>query len=247
MPSSVDKSSRCLEVLAATPAGLTVTELALQAQLSRPAATRLLQALAATGMVTRDVASQRYRLGLRLYELGAAFVQQSLPITIARREMLSLTEELGRSFHFLAPDGPDVVVIESSELVAGLASSRPRPSRRPWFESTSGRVFAAFLPAAEQELLQKAAPVPDRERLDAQVAATRQRGFALQESSLHPGEWSVAVPIYDRTGNAVAALATILQAGDLAPEIERPLIARMLQSAARVSEDLGFHSSSVGF
>ena len=68
MASAIHKTFKCIEALARSPAGLTVSEVASVAGFSRPAATRLLDGLLADTIVIRDPKSKRYRLGLRLYD-----------------------------------------------------------------------------------------------------------------------------------------------------------------------------------
>src|SRR3990170_4271819 len=64
------KLLNCLEVLAQSKAGLSVSEIATATGLSRSSAGRLLETLSRCGYVTKD-RDKKHRLSLRIFELGS--------------------------------------------------------------------------------------------------------------------------------------------------------------------------------
>src|SRR6185312_13537993 len=70
---SVDRALRLLEVVAATaPRGETVKVLAARCDINRATAWRLLGTLEARGLVERDPATNRYRIGLAMIRMSAS-------------------------------------------------------------------------------------------------------------------------------------------------------------------------------
>jgi len=185
LASAIQKTFKCIEALARSPAGLTVSEVATIAGFSRPAATRLLEGLMADSIILRDTKSKRYRLGLRLYEWSNAAVQASMPINIARKEFIKLSMEIGRECNFIVLEDTDAVLLERSEDVDGVPLNRPVPGRRIWFQAATGKAIVAFSePAAIKTILErtakrKNAPPHDLAALMAELDDIREKGYAV--------------------------------------------------------------------
>jgi DNA-binding IclR family transcriptional regulator len=242
LASAIEKTFRCIQAIASSPAGLTVSEVAHVAGLSRPAATRLLDGLAADAIVVRDEATKRYRLGLRLYEWAVSAVQASTPINVARKEVLKLAMDLGREFNLLVMEGADVVLLERFEDVDGIILSRPVPGRRPWYLTATGKAIVAFMPQ-ERALIDKAvkgngSSSETTASLAAQLAEVRERGYALSHDVRNQA--SIGVPVFGQSGAAVAAIGSFL-APDEETRLET-LVAQMFTTAERISHYLGYRS-----
>lgn len=242
MASAIEKTFRCIQTIAASPAGLTVSEVAHVAGLSRPAATRLLDGLAADSVVVRDATTKRYRLGLRLYEWAVSAVQAGTPINIARKEVLKLAMDMRREFNLLVMEGSDVVLLERFEDVDGIILSRPVPGRRAWYLTATGKAIVAFMPQA-RSMVDKAAKsngmhaeaVAD---LAEQLAEVRERGYALSHDVRNQA--SIGVPVFGQPGVPVAAIGSFL-----APDEEShldALLTQMFATADRISHYLGYRS-----
>lgn len=243
MASSIEKTFRCIETIASSPAGLTVSEVASVAGLSRPAATRLLDGLASDSVIVRDETTKRYRLGLRLYEWAIAAMQASTPINIARKEVLKLAMDMDREFNLLVLEGADVVLLERFEDVDGIVLSRPVPGRRAWYLTATGKAIVAYSPNL-RALLDKAAKGngagPDAPAdLADQLAKVRERGYALSHDVRNQG--SVGVPVFGQSGVAVAAIGAFLSADEEGAAGEA-VINQMQVTAERISHYLGYRS-----
>src|SRR5690606_3050011 len=114
-------------------------------------------------------------------------------------------------------------------------------TRMPASATASGRVLLAGLDDARVEALLASMPIPrftTRTLLDvpALMAAIRQcraEGFALVDGELEEGFASAAVPLRDRGGRRVAALATSSHAGRMTPERMREEVVPLMRKAAR--------------
>jgi IclR family acetate operon transcriptional repressor len=246
LASSIQKTFRCIETIANSPAGLTVSEVAHVAGLSRPAATRLLDGLAADSIVVRDEMSKRYRLGLRLYEWAVSAVQASTPINIARKEVLKLAMDMGREFNLLVMEGADVVLLERFEDVDGIILSRPVPGRRAWYLTATGKAIVAFLPQARamvDKALKSNGATPDAiGDLAEQLATVRERGYALSHDVRNQA--SIGVPVFGQSGIAVAAIGSFLAPDEDEAHLDA-LLTQMFATAERISHYLG-HRTPVG-
>jgi DNA-binding IclR family transcriptional regulator len=89
-----------------------------------------------------------------------------------------------------------------------------------------------------------ASSIQDFERLEAELARTRERGYALDHEERRIGVACLAAPIRDYSGRVVAALSVSGAAEKMTPAFRDRLLPRVLEAASRVSFRLGDHSSA---
>jgi DNA-binding IclR family transcriptional regulator len=111
---TLDRGLRVLDVLAASPGGLSVTELAARLEVSRTIAHRLVTTLEQHALVRRD-GRGRLHVGLGVLRLASAVqpVLRDLAVPVLRR----LAEEVGCTAHLTVADGTEalaVAVVEPS-------------------------------------------------------------------------------------------------------------------------------------
>jgi DNA-binding IclR family transcriptional regulator len=250
LASAIHKTFKCIEALARSSAGLTVSEVASVAGFSRPAATRLLDGLLADTIVIRDPKSKRYRLGLRLYEWSTTALQSSMPINIARKEFIKLSMELHGECNFIVMEDTDAVRLERSEAIDGVALNRPVPARRIWFETATGKSIVAFSePSLIKQVMERTAKRKDVQDWDAgemldELQLIRDRGFATTLGVRPEGYVSVGVPVIGQNGFATAAIGTYMPVSDLESEAGAARVAIVKATASRVSHYLGYETEA---
>jgi len=248
LASAIQKTFKCIEALARSPQGMTVSEVATVAGFSRPAATRLLEGLLADSIIVRDPVSKRYRLGLQLYGWSNLAVQASTPINIARKEFIKLSLEIRRECNFLVLEGLDAVLLERSEDIDGVPLNRPVPGRRLWFLTATGKTMVANqAPATVKSILDRTAKLqdvskPSTDEFTAELASVREQGYAINAGIRPEGIVSVGVPVIGHSTYAVAAIGTFLEADALDSEEGATVIAAMKSTASRISHYLGYES-----
>lgn len=251
MATVLQKTFKCIEALARSPAGLTVSEAASITGLSRPATNRLLDGLSEDSIVVRDTKTKRYRLGPRLYEWANVAIQAGTPINIARKEIISLSMETGRQCTFLVLNDLETVIVERCELVDGVPVNRPvQARRRMWYETGTGKAIVAFSAAETcQSILERTykrpgLKPPERENLEVELDEIRLRGFAVSRDIRPAGQVGIVIPIFDRSGYAVAAVGSFMLAADLEDEAGMTLVSKMTATASRISHYLGFEEQT---
>jgi DNA-binding IclR family transcriptional regulator len=248
LASAIQKTFKCIEALARSPQGMTVSEVASVAGFSRPAATRLLEGLLSDAVIVRDPVSKRYRLGLKLYEWSNLAVQASTPVNIARKEFIKLSQELGRECNFLVLEGLDAVLIERSEDIDGVPLNRPVSGRRLWFYTATGKAMVAHQPAAtiksiiDRTVKLKDEGQPSVEQLTRDLEFARENGHAINAGVRPEGIVSIGVPIIGHSGYAVAGIGTFMPVGELDSEEGSAVIAQMKATVSRVSHYLGYET-----
>lgn len=105
---TLDRGLRVLAVLAASPHGLTVTELAAEVEVNRTVVYRLIATLEQHGLARRD-ASGRLHVGLGVLNLARGL--QPVLRELANPVLRALAEDLGTTAHLTVADGNEALAI----------------------------------------------------------------------------------------------------------------------------------------
>lgn len=228
---SLTNSLRVIEVLASANPEIGVSEIARRVGLSKSTVHAILSTLMAEGYVEQNRASERYRLTLRLYELGCLVLARS-PMD---HRVLPLMEALGRatnetvSLAVLA--GREALFVQRVESTELLRAELRVGTRVPLHATASGKVLLAFLSGDQLELYLQgplesytAATRADVATLRAEIEAVRATGLATAVDEMAAGIAAMAVPVFDNTMKAVCALSIAAPTGRYRPQVwEGPL------------------------
>ncbi len=237
--------SRALLVLGAfTPdrPAMSLSELTRQTGLPAPTVHRMLGELAAWGALERGD-DARYRIGLRLWELGALAPRgQGL-----RERALPFLEDLSQITH----ENVQLAVREGGELVfveriagSGAVPVLTRVGGRFGLTATGvGLVLLAHAPTeVQQEVLARPVErytertVTDPDVLRHMLADVRTRGFSVSDRQVTLDALSVGAPIHDGRGQVIAAVSLVVRHGSATPHALAPLVRT---SARAISRALG--------
>lgn len=211
---SVSIALSVLDALATTPE-LSLSELARRIGVAKSTAHRTCSVLTDVGMLSRTD-SGRYRLGLRLIELGHLASARSPVGEHALPTLVELRNALGETVQIGVPSGGDVVYVERVEGQRALRYSSDNSRRAPVHRSSCGKVLAAFVPGVfEARLRAGLAPntgytivVPDV--LRDELTRIRERGYARSIDETELGMSSLAVPVRSiENGPVVAAISMV--------------------------------------
>jgi IclR family pca regulon transcriptional regulator len=244
----VESLARGLAVLTVFGAGraeLNLTEIAAATGLARATARRALITLEHLGYVASR--GRGFRLTPRVLALGFPPLSHLTLAEIATPHMRALSAELHDSVSLTVLDGDDI------RYTARVATSRVMSvnisvgTRFPAFATSMGRVLLAGLaPDARAAFFARAdlTPLTPRtvtgaDRLGALLDDVQRQGHALVDGELEEGLRSVAVPVRDLAGQAVAAVnvATHSSRRDLA-QVTDEVLPALLATASRIEADL---------
>lgn len=245
--SSVRNAARLLKEFSSKDRDFGVSELARRLGLGKSTVHRLLVTLAAEHLVEQDADTGRYRLGLAIYDLGAA-VATGLDLHEAvMPPMEQLRAATGETVHVAVLDGREVVYIERLDSPNTLRLFL-EVGRRNWAHCTgTGKLLLAYLPSFELERLLDGWELPgvtdrsitDHDRLRRELKEIRSRGFAHNIGESENGVLSVAAPIRDATGRVRAALSVAGPAPRMDPILDQVTLA-VREMAAVASRRLGW-------
>lgn len=258
-PDFVEALARGLDVLSCFDAHhprLTLTEVALAADLARPTARRLLLTLQELGYV-RSTGSG-FVLTPQVLRLGMAYVSALGMWDIAGPHMTDLVAATGESSSMSQLDGSDIVYVARVAVPKIIAIRVDVGTRFPALRTSQGKVLLAALDADTlTEVLaqpsrcnQPLPPVPARTPavIDAELRTVRARGWAVADEELAPGVRSVAVPVRDGSGVVRAAMNVTVHAAETSLDtLVGQHLPKLLRAAGDVSADWALWQSRPQF
>lgn len=247
-PPSVTR--RVLSILSAFSAdahALSLTAIARATALPLSTTHRLVGELTDWGALERGD-DGRYRVGLRLWEVGAL-----APRSLGLRErampyLEDLYEATRQNVQLAVRDGTEVVYVERLAHPEAVRVFTRVGGRMPLHATGVGQVLLAYAPPAVQEQV-LAGPLPaltpktvvDPAALRRALAAVRREGVAVCDGMVDPLALSVAAPVRDAEDRVAAALSVVVPSPSAsAAGLEPRSIVPAVRAAARgISRALG--------
>jgi len=224
---SVLRAIDILELLAGEHRSLGLAQITSGLGIPKSSCLLLLRALETRDFVRKDDGGL-YSLGLRSFEVGAAYLHSVTPVSVAAGELLTLTQELTMTSHFAVLVGDEVVYLAKQDPPgSGVRLASSLGARLPAWSTAVGRAQLAYsglaVTAGTGELVRE-------------LKEVRQRGYAVDDGGTALGICCVAAPVFGVNGCCGALGVSYLSQGGPDPSVVAPLL---VASARRASLDLG--------
>lgn len=212
---AVTRALRVLELLADAGGSMRMTDVADRLGLAKSTAHHVLAALIDFGWVERDPRTLEVTLGLRAWEVGQAYQQAQSLSQRAKPFMDAIRDQLGETIRLGIRSGRDNVCIAKSQGSQPLVFDQRIGARLPAHATGLGKALLSGLSGAELRGLYDGyefEPYTENTLMsvaDIEKAADviRERGWAADEGEYILGIRCVAVPVFSRSGQVVAAMS----------------------------------------
>jgi IclR family pca regulon transcriptional regulator len=207
-----------LDCFSAERPQLGIAGLADRLNMTRSTTHRYAATLVALGYLEQDHARQ-YRLAPRVADLGLALLDSMTLRRHAREPLRRLRVETGRTVSMAILDNGQIRYVErlrgwrqgqhAADLDLGLAA------RQPIHSTAMGKLLLAYLPDPKREGLiaelelsrQGPKTITSKDALRTELQRVRRAGLAVNDEEQAPGLRSIAAPVLDEQGLALAAIA----------------------------------------
>ena len=251
---SLFKMLEVLEAFSSTEPELSVVEIARRTGLPRTTVHRIVDSLRSVGFLEQDASRDRYRLGLKLFELGGSALM-NLPLYREAPPFVDTLAKLsGEDVHLCIFDGAQMVFVNRRSQIA------PRPHNTvitmeasPCHSTGVGKAALAFQSDVVIDRVIRAGlprftpnTIVEPKRLKAEFAAIRTRGYSIDDCEHEPELRCVGAPIRNSAGRVFAAVSasgpTKRVTSDRVPELARIVMTHAELLSIRLGYEPGSHS-----
>ena len=244
---SLDRAVSVLELLGDSEGPLSLADVCERMDLHKSTAHRALMVLERTGLIERTP-ENRFRLGLKLYELGTRAVEQIDLRARVHPWFRKLSAQVGETVHLGVLQKTSVVYLDKVE---------PN-NRRVWLESrvgasnpvyctAMGKAILAFLPPKEAAAIiarirfTRYTPrtLVTAEALLRSLDRVRRRGYAIDDEEVECGVRCIGAPILNDSGRPVAAVSVSGPSSRITSQSVPGIAERLLRCCREISASLG--------
>lgn len=250
---SVDRVMKVLDAFESDAQELRLTDLSVRLNMPKPQVLRIVSTLQTGGYIERDPVTKRYRLGLRLFQLGMVVRQQLSLRRIARPVLNHLAERTHETVALFRADPSGAICIDVIESPKGLRIFAQEGRRMPWNAGAAGKAILAYLPEPEREAILANASfeqytpftVTQPDRLRQILDEIREVGYAMSAGDLDPDAAGISAPVLD-ANHRVAGAVSIGGPKSRMSAAELPELIELVRlGAAEVSRGLGYDGNGL--
>ncbi|MFB9949237.1 IclR family transcriptional regulator [Rhizobium puerariae] len=211
---SLMKIMRVLECFSVNDRALSLSEICERTGFPRSTTHRLMASLKEVGFLDQDRERDKYRLGLKLFELGNIVLMNLDLHREARPIVDSLKRMSGQMVHLAIFDGQSAVVIHRADPSPDHAPTSTSIENAPVHCTSVGKAILAWQSEAVIQKVINAglrvytdATITSGPALLAELEKTRQRGYAIDDGEHQPGLRCVGAPIRGQNGQVIAGIS----------------------------------------
>jgi len=244
---SVTRALEIMQILAESDEPLGVRELARQIRVSPAIAQRLVSALMESGFAEQDASTRKYRVGLRAFTVGSAFLSGDVLVREVKPELQELSDRHGLNSYLAVRRGKSVVYLVTCQS-SGPITIKTAPGALSYLHSTSlGKALLCNL--SDEEIQRLLGPEPYRKltaRTKTRLApllrelhAASRNGTAICDEENLVGVFAIGAPLRDASEETIAAISGALPRHDVTKSRVKVVEKLIREAADRISIRLG--------
>lgn len=251
MSGSVEKALKVLELLSTYDAPVRLAELSRALGMNKSTTHRMLEKMVQAGYVVQDEDSGRYRLTIRMWEVGARAFRHFNVRNRARPYLEQIGRDVEETVVLGILDQHEVVIVDRYEARRVVQTYSPLGSRAPLHCSALGK---AFLMADADRLLKRmrrplhaftARTITTVRELRLAIGEAKRQGVAVSVDEYVEGVSGVSAPVIGLTGTAMAALGVQLPTVRAKGEHLEKVCALVRAKAGELSRAIGHTQEAV--
>jgi DNA-binding IclR family transcriptional regulator len=247
----LDRALAALAILADRSSECGLAELCIELKLHKSTVHRLMMVLEQHRLVVKNPDTGRYRLGLKLFELGSKAIEGLDLRARARPYLDRLQNEFSETVFFCILDDGQVFYMEKVESQQSVRTACTVGSRAPAYCTAVGKAMLAELTEKEVDNVIRRwglkaitkNTIRTAAALRTELKAVRSRGYAIDDEEKEEGLRCVSAAVRGHSGKLVAAMSVSGPAFRITKE-RIPEIGRiMMQAAGELSRELGYEGA----
>lgn len=208
---------------------------------------RILYTLKSRGYVEQDPINKKYRLGLKIAELGMARLDQMNLEKEAASHLKELVDRCQETAHLGTLENGEMLYLASEEPSQTIRMVHKVGTRAPLHCTALGKVILSSLPEKEIEKIidKKGLPrftentITDEKELRRELRRVKKQGFALDREEYEKDVSCIATSIKNYQGKTVAAISISGPTFRMSGEKQKYMKEALIQKAISISKQLG--------
>jgi DNA-binding IclR family transcriptional regulator len=251
---ALDRALQILGVFSLEQPELTLSEISTLTDLSPSTALRLLSILTQYGYIERSPDTDRFRIGVGMFERGSIYIQTTTLEAEATPVLESLARTTNQTASLAVLDRTEIVHIAVTQPERAIRYYAPVGQREAAHCTGLGKVLLAGLSsqALEDVVAQRGLPgrtdrtITTFTALQGHLAQVREQGYAIDNEESMIGLRCIAAPVFDDRNRIVAAVSSSGQTAEFNETALPGLVKAVKHAAATVSARLGhrIHASA---
>ena len=245
--SSAAKAFAVLEYLADSACSKDLGVISADLQMNKSTTYRFLATLCSLGYIVQNPENGRYALGPKIVWLASKYLEGIDLRAIARPFLETLVEKTRETVHLAILDNSEVVYIDKVDGMQPVKMASRIGGRMPAHSTGLGKALLAHLDEFHwQEYIAKVGlktytpnTIHDPDEFIQHLRLIRERGYSIDNSENEAGIRCVAVPVFDHTGQTIAAISISGWSLTMTPSRDAELAKLAKCVAHELSERLG--------
>jgi len=244
----LDKSLFILETLLQHSSSMSIMEISKKLKIYPSTIHRVLNTLKYRGYVEQNPVNQKYRLGLKLVELGMARYHQIDLVKEAHPFLKELVNKCNETVHLGVLEEEEVLYLAKEESSQIIRMCSYIGKRAPVHCTALGKVLLAYLPEGEKKKILGKRELPrltektitDKEELEKELNKVEKQGFALDRGENEKDVRCIAAPIRNFQGKIIAAVSISGPAFRIDVNTRNNQKEVLLEISKKISKRLGY-------
>lgn len=245
---SLQSALDVLEAFSLKEKNLGISEISRKLDMNKSRVHRILVTLENSGYVTRNDETQKYRLGLKLFQLGHIVEEQMEVSHFALPVMQKLAFETQETVNLNVIHDGQRMSVEKIESPHEIRQAVELGKTLPLYSGAPGKVLLANLPQNRiNEILHQAKlkamgprTITDPGKLMEELEKVRDLGYSVSFEETYLGAVSIAAPVRDFSGKVIAAISITGPVSRFSEENIKRFIPLALQAGKEISAALGY-------
>ncbi len=245
---SLSRAIEVLELLARHKGGLSLAEITRKTDIPKSTLFRILATLQHQRCVAAHESNGKYRLGLKLWELGNAYLGQSDLDSAAVPYMKELAGACAESVFLGVLDEREVIYVRRIESPKSVMVVRKLGQRAPAYCTATGEAMLAFMPHDEVERIFDEHELrvynpktnTNRGELWRRLKQIRMQGVAVVDGEYNAKLLCVSAPILDESARPRASITVAMLSEKSNIERVQEVQGLVRQAAQGISSELGY-------
>lgn len=248
---SVMNAFKVLECFSFEEGELDIATIARKTGINRIQLARILATLEFRGFIEKDRSTEKYKIGLKVFELGEAYRDRLKLFRVARPVMEETVRKCNETCYIGDLRGEYTVYLLIEETTHPVRVV-PRVGQR--YRPHASALGKAILAHLDREIIDTIFPEEDlskyrytkntitsKRKLIEELEAIKERGYATDFEEVEYGVVGVAVPVFDYTTKVIAGFSISGPKTRITPErIENELAELAKEAGRKISTEMGY-------